>query len=43
MAFELTAGHLLLQNDNTPLVEANEVERVLADVDPMVAMIPAVF
>src|ERR1700722_17560342 len=29
-----TAWHLLLQNDGTPLVKANEVEGVLADVDP---------
>src|SRR5439155_2207605 len=33
-AFELTTGYLLLQDDCTPLVEADEVERVLADVDP---------
>src|SRR5207247_5961295 len=32
-AFKLTAGHLLLQNDRTPLVETDEMERVLADVD----------
>src|SRR5260370_857998 len=32
-AFELTARYLLLQNDGTPLVEANKVEGVLADVD----------
>ena len=28
--FELSTGHLLLQDDHTPLVEANEVKRVLA-------------
>ena len=33
-AFELTTGYFLLQDDYTPLVEANEVERVLAEVDP---------
>src|SRR6266566_4475332 len=33
-AFELTTGYLLLQDDCTPLVEADEVERVLAEVDP---------
>ena len=32
-AFELTTGYLLLQDDYAPLVEANEVERVLAEVD----------
>jgi hypothetical protein len=32
--FELTTGYLLLQDDYTPLVEATEVERVLAEVDP---------
>src|SRR6266496_6211512 len=33
-AFELTTGYLLLQDDCTPLVEADEVERVLAEVEP---------
>jgi hypothetical protein len=42
-AFELTTGHLLPQNDDTPLVEPNEVEGLLADVDPDRGMIPAIF
>src|SRR6266545_2817267 len=33
-AFELTTRYLLLQDDYTPLIEANEVEGVLAEVDP---------
>src|SRR6266536_5643164 len=33
-AFELTTGYLLLQDDYTALVKADEVERVLAEVDP---------
>jgi hypothetical protein len=33
-AFELTTGYLLLQDGYTPLLEANELERVLAEVDP---------
>ncbi len=32
-AFELTTRYLLLQDDCTPLVEADEVERVLPEVD----------
>src|SRR6266487_5868262 len=33
-AFELTTGYLLLQDDYTALVKADEVERVLTEVDP---------
>src|SRR5205823_3238387 len=33
-AFELTTGYLLLQDDYTALVKADEVERVLAEVGP---------
>ena len=30
---ELTAGHLLLQNNGTPPIETDEMKGVLADVD----------
>jgi hypothetical protein len=33
-AFELPTGYLLLQNDGAPLIQPNQVERVLAEVDP---------
>ena len=33
-ASKLTTGHLLLQNDGAPLVQPNQVERVLTKVDP---------
>jgi hypothetical protein len=33
-AFELPTGYLLLQNDGEPLIQPNQVERVLAEVEP---------
>jgi hypothetical protein len=42
-AFELPTGYLLLENDGAPLIQPNQVERVLAEVDPIVAIGSSVF
>jgi hypothetical protein len=36
-------GRLLLENDGAPLIQPNQVERVLAEVDPIVAIGSSVF